>query len=206
MTLIADNRFLTHASWDEYTRLLDVFGDRPIRISYDRGRLEIMSPTWDHEKAKGALGSLILAALEENGIDCFTGGSTTFRRQDLDRGLEPDECYWVQSYARMVAVKQLDLERNPPPDLALEIEWTATAIDRMALYASLGVPEVWRFTRLGPLEVHWLVEGKFEIRQESPALAGLRPADLLPWVEKVLVQGTTRTLREFRVALAAVEP
>ncbi len=142
----ADRRFvLEWADWSTYCRLLEVVGDRHVFVTYDRGRLELMSPSFGHEAYKSLLGRLLETLALELDIDIRSGGSTTFKREDLDRGLEPDECYWIQRESLVRDHICVDLTRDPPPDLAVEIDVTRSSIDRQAIYAALGVPELWRY-------------------------------------------------------------
>ena len=143
----AGQRFLLqNVGWDGYEAMLRIIGDRPIRLTYDRGDLEIMSPSRKHEKSKGMLGRLVEAMTEVLEIPRTSDGSTTWRRQDLDRGLEADECFYFHDHAEQLAGKEeIDLETDPPPDLAIEIDITRSSLDRQGIYAALGVPELWRF-------------------------------------------------------------
>lgn len=131
--------------WEAYVAFTDMLGDRPIRVTYNCGEMEVMSPTFRHENSKKLLGLLIYELTQELEIDVVNGGSTTFRREDLKRGLEPDECYWIEHEAVVRGRDDIDLDNDPPPDLALEIEISRSALDRMSIYAALGVPEVWRW-------------------------------------------------------------
>jgi Uma2 family endonuclease len=140
-------RFLLHdVGWHGYETMLQLIGDRPIRLTYDRGDLELMSPSRKHEKSKRLHGILIQAIAEELEIPCTGEGSTTWRRQDLDRGLEPDECFYFYDHAEQLADKaEIDLGTDPPPDLAIEIDITRSSLNRQGIYAALGVPELWWF-------------------------------------------------------------
>src|SRR3954454_19090485 len=135
---------LRGVGWEGYERMLELVGDRPIRLTYDRGDLELMVPSHDHERYKSLLGRLIETLTLELDLPCDAAGSTTWRKQLEDRGLEPDECYYLAN-AERVSGRKIDLEVDPPPDLAIEVEISRSALDRMGIYAALGVPEVWRF-------------------------------------------------------------
>src|SRR4051794_27561718 len=101
-THTAESRFVLHAiGWKGYEALLDLIGDRAIRVTYDRGNAELMTPSFDHEQFRYLLGRLVDILTEELYIPCICGGSTTWRREDLDRGLEPDECYYVANTERV---------------------------------------------------------------------------------------------------------
>jgi Uma2 family endonuclease len=137
---------LDNVSWDFYEHLLAEVGDRPIRITFDSGRLEIMAPLGIHEDWKKRIGQLIELMCLERDIDVRPGGSTTFRRRDKEKGLEPDECYYLTNLDFMRnKTGEMDLTKDPPPDLAVEIDITSSSIARQPIYAALGVPELWRF-------------------------------------------------------------
>ena len=103
-----------------------------------------MTPSLDHERFRHLLGRVVDVVTEELLIPCISAGSTTWRREGLDRGLEPDECFYLANTGR-VRGKKIDLRVDPPPDLAIEIEISCSALGRMGIYAALGVPEVWRY-------------------------------------------------------------
>jgi Uma2 family endonuclease len=135
---------LDDADWKLYEELLHRIGDRHVFITYDRGRLELMSPSFKHDKRARLMGLLISVLAEELEIPMQGGGSTTFRREDLDQGLEPDQCFYVKNVGRVINKDEIDLSIDPPPDLAIEIEISYRMIKRIPLYESLGVPELWR--------------------------------------------------------------
>ncbi|MBX9628762.1 MAG: Uma2 family endonuclease [Gemmataceae bacterium] len=155
-------------TWADYDRLLDAraaAGRKRVKIIYDRGMAEIYTPGGGsprpdpvadpegtavtvgnrHERWKKLLARLLEAAALGFRAPLVGCGNVTLSRADLDRGLEPDECYYVRNAAAACAVRELDLRADPPPDLVVEIESTRTVADRLELYAALGVPEVWRY-------------------------------------------------------------
>ncbi len=145
---IADDRqsvVLEHVSWATFEGLLADLAGPGGRITYDGGRLEIMSPSSKHEQGKKLLARLIEAYTEERGIDLESRGSTTFKRADVLKGLEPDECYYVQHAGAIRGKERLDLSADPPPDLALEVEVSTRVVARLPIYAALGIPELWRY-------------------------------------------------------------
>ena len=135
---------LEDADWELYEAILERVGDRHIFVTYDRGRLELMSPSYKHDKRGRRIALIINILAEELQIPIEGGGSTTFRRQDLDKGLEPDECFYVQNVNRIVGKSEIDLSLDPPPDLAIEVEISRRMIKRVPIYESMGVPEIWR--------------------------------------------------------------
>jgi Uma2 family endonuclease len=134
---------LSDIPWETYVLYGDGLGPRHIRVTYDRGEMEIMTVSGKHEHKKKLLGRLVEALTEEMEIDILSTGSMTCRREDLLRALEPDESYWIANEATMRGRDEYDLEVDPPPDLAVEIEVSRSTLDRMAIYAALRVPEVW---------------------------------------------------------------
>jgi Uma2 family endonuclease len=90
------------------------------------------------------LGHFVFILADECNLQLALGGSMTFRREDLERGLEPDNCFWIANAARVRGRVELDFTVDPPPDLALEVEISPSALDRMEIYAAMRIPEVWR--------------------------------------------------------------
>jgi Uma2 family endonuclease len=131
--------------WDTYSRLLRTFDERHIRLTYDRGTLEIMTLSHGHEDDSSFLERIVVILTMVASLPIKHGGSTTIRRKRKQRGLEPDRCYWITNEAMVRGKRVIDLRRDPPPDLAIEVEVTRSALKRLAIYAALGVPEVWRW-------------------------------------------------------------
>ncbi|HKI20054.1 MAG TPA: Uma2 family endonuclease, partial [Isosphaeraceae bacterium] len=132
--------------WEAYETILKMVGDQPVRLTYDQGDLELMAPSLDHEEYASLLGRMVETVTEELRIPCRAAGSTTWRKKAKERGLEADECYYIAAFSQVRGKrKSIDLSVDPPPDLAIEIEISRSALDRMGIYATLGVPEVWRF-------------------------------------------------------------
>jgi Uma2 family endonuclease len=187
---------LEDASWELYEKLLHDIGDRPIRVTYDDGRMEIMSPLPEHERPKKLIGWMIeMLALELNRpMVCL--GSTTFRRKDKAKGLEPDECYYFRDEAKMRGRKRLDLRKDPPPELVVEIDVTSRSVPREPIYAALGVPEIWRFDGLRLHCLH-LVDGEYRHRKRSLAFPFLEPTRLQPFIDELTEKDDTTILRQF---------
>jgi Uma2 family endonuclease len=115
-----DRVILRNISWHTYQSLIRDFESKPaIRLTYDRGTLEIRMPLDPHETYKKLLGRLIEAATEELDLEIRSLGSRTCDREDLARGLEPDQCYYIQNEALVRDVEQINLAHFPPPDLGL---------------------------------------------------------------------------------------
>jgi Uma2 family endonuclease len=169
---------LEGVSWQLYERLVQELAEQRIYITFDRGRLELMSPSPEHEWWKSLIGRLIEALALERAVAAEALGSTTFKRGDLAKGLEPDECYYLRGASGLRRKREADLTRDPPPDLVVEVDITHRAIDREGIYAALGVAEVWRFD--GRALTFLLLEPNATYRRAdtSAAFPRLHAADL----------------------------
>jgi Uma2 family endonuclease len=126
--------------------MLRIIGERRIFVNYDCGVMEVMVPSYIHEDIRDFLRVMVDILCEELGIPMKAGGTTTHRREDLEKGVEPDECYWLYAKAAaMVGRRTLDLTIDPAPTLVIEVNYTSSSVSRMAIYAALQVEEIWRF-------------------------------------------------------------
>jgi Uma2 family endonuclease len=187
---------LDDVSWELYEKLLKEVGDRPIRMTYDDGRLEIMSPLPEHEEPKQFIARMIEMLTFELNMPVKSLGSTTFRRKDKAKGLEPDECYYFRDEKKMRGRKRLDLRKDPPPELVVEIDITSRSIDREPIYAALGVPEIWRYDGR-KLQCLHLKEGAYQIRRNSLAFPFLQPSELQQFLLMLPIQGETAAIKAF---------
>lgn len=138
---------LDGVSWADYTHLLAERDAtrRGVRLNYARGVLSLMTTSFPHERWKIALSALILCAAEEFDLPAVPAGQLTISREDLDRGIEPDDSYYIANSARVLRTRELDFQTDPPPDLVVEIEYSRTVADRLPFHAALGIPEVWTY-------------------------------------------------------------
>ena len=133
-------------SWETYERLLAEHQEQSgIRFIYDSGMLEIMVLSARHEEPNRTLALLVEVLAEALDLDVRRLGSTTFRRPDLYKGFEPDSCFYIQQLDAVSGKEEIDLTTDPPPDLVIEIDITSPSLDKLPLYAAVGVPEVWRY-------------------------------------------------------------
>jgi Uma2 family endonuclease len=134
-------------SWGTYERLLGDFGaHHTARVAFDQGTLEIMAPSFGHERPAHLLAQIIEIVAEIHAVDLIGAGSTTFKRQDVARGFEPDASFYIQHAADVRGNTEIDLHSDPPPDLVIEIDITHPSLDKLPIYAALGIPELWRYT------------------------------------------------------------
>ncbi|MBI4606115.1 MAG: Uma2 family endonuclease [Planctomycetes bacterium] len=137
---------LENIRWSTYVALLeDIQPGRGKRLIYDRGTLEIVVTSPLHERVKTIVGRFLEVMTLELGIDIASLGQTTWKRKDLQRGFEPDECYYVQSEPLVRGRDDIDLARDPPPDIVIEVDISRSSRRRHGVYAAFGIPEAWRF-------------------------------------------------------------
>jgi len=175
----AEQRVLLHnIAWDLYERLLESNPDSSSpRLTYDQGELEAMSPSAEHERLNRAIQLLVSLVAYELGIRISSLGSTTFRHQEIQRGFEPDSCFYVQNLDRVRGKRTIDLRIDPPPDLVVEIDISSPSIPKLPIFAEFGVPEVWRHAD-GVLQILALLEGQYVPAAVSRVLPSVTAAAL----------------------------
>lgn len=184
-------------TWAEYEAILVELGEhRSTRLAYSEGTLEIVAPLPEHEKAKVVIGDLLKALLDELDMNWESLGSTTFRREEMSVGIEPDDCFYIQNHALMIGRDRIDLTIDPPPDLAIEIDVTSKT--RLSAYEGLRVPEIWRYQNR-KLQINVLQAGKYMESQASPTFPDLPVvAGISQYLEMSRTAGTAPAIRAFR--------
>ncbi|MDJ0552921.1 MAG: Uma2 family endonuclease [Microcoleaceae cyanobacterium MO_207.B10] len=162
-------------NWQKYQTIIEALGEsRLARIIYDRGVLEITMPLEEHEFAREIIGLFIRILVLEMGLKIKTLGSTTLNYPELDRGAEPDNCYYIQNQSK-VAGKKIDLTKDPPPDLVVEVDITHTDIDKINLYASMKISEFWRYNG-EVLQIYQLQNQEYVEVENSPTFPQIEKA------------------------------
>ncbi len=194
-----EERILLHdVTWETYEQLLANYADKSSpRFTYDRGVLEIMSPSSEHEELNDVFKLLVNALAEEWGVESRGFGSTTFRREDISRGFEPDSCFYIQSVGNIKSVTRLDLVVHPPPDLVVEIDITHPSLDKFPVYAAAGVPEVWHYDGQA-LKILRLEGDGYVEADESRALPRLTRETLTHFIEESATMSRLDWLRRVR--------
>ncbi len=193
---------LSSVNWDEYEDLLQEVGEAShLRLTYDNGRLQIMSLSPEHESIAGLLPYLILVLAEELDLNFLSLRSTTFRQRIKSKGTEPDDCYYFKNFKRIAGMKRIDLNTDPPPDLAIEIDICNSPLIKFPVYAAMGVPELWihdgdemRFYSLD-------IDGYAEIPR-SQIFPFLDPQTVISFLRKG-EEGAVVMAREFRIWVKA---
>jgi Uma2 family endonuclease len=189
---------LTDVSWEEYQQLLADLGDGyGVRISYDDGRLEIMSPSMKHEKRKDLISYLARTIADEMDVTLESCGSTTFKQEQLAKGAEPDTCFYVQNASRIIGKEEIDLSIDPPPDIIVEVDISHESTGKFTLYAALGVPEIWRYDGK-QVQIFHLSEQRYVDMPASFSLPILTSDALARFLEQSKTEGQSATLRSLR--------
>lgn len=192
------NLTLQGIRWETYQALLqDLAETSRKRLTYDREILEIMTPLPEHEINKRFLGRIVETATEVLGLEIYSWGSVTLMRKDLQRGIEPDECYYISREATMRGKLTLDLNHDPPPDLAIEIDITSSSLNRLDIYAKLGITEVWRFDGQNLL-IYILQDEIYQQQEKSKVLSVLSRSEILQFLNQRRTMGENALLKNFR--------
>lgn len=187
---------LEPVSWEGFAEILDKLGERrSSRIAFANGILEIMAPLPEHERSKVVLADLVKTLLRVQKRAWEPLGSTTFKKQSMTAGIEPDDCFYIQNYQAVIGKNRLDLTQDPPPDLAIEIDLTSkTQIDA---YQVLGVPELWIYEG-GNLKINLLREGKYAESSISLTFPDVAITEIIPrFMLRAKEVGVSQSLEEF---------
>lgn len=189
---------LEDISWDEYEQLLEELSEWPgVRVSYDHGRVEIMSPTTEHEEYKDFILRIAHILAEELGVALEPRGSSTFKRKRLLKGAEPDASFYVKNAAAIVGKRRIDLSIDPPPDVVVEIDISSESLSKFPIYAVLGVPEIWRYDGKQACIYHLSDEDYVEA-PASRSFHGLTAQAITDSIEQSKTEGQSQALTAFR--------
>ncbi|MEG4810338.1 Uma2 family endonuclease [Microcoleus sp. F8-D3] len=187
---------LSGISWQTYKTLLAEIGDRQIRLTYNRGNLEIRLPSPEHERFKTIIGRFVETLAEELEEKIEPLGSTTFKRPELS-GVEPDECFYIQNISAVKGKKRIDLNQDPPPDLVVEIDITSRSENSLQVYADLGVPEVWIYNG-SRLRINRLENREYVECELSLAFPSLQILEIVRFLEQAETMDYLELVKAFR--------
>lgn len=195
----ADRVLLYNIDWEQFENILmDLGQTRSARIAYDYGTLEIMSPLPEHEYYKENIGTAIQDIAEVLERDYESLGSTTWRKQAKMAGLEPDNCFYFQNEPKIRGKLDYDLNQDPPPDLALEIDLTSKSLDRFPIYARLGIPELWCYED-GQLKIYLLqADETYETSADSLVFPDLPVQEIPEVINQYRLQGRRKIRQKIR--------
>jgi Uma2 family endonuclease len=202
---LSENRVLLHGvSWETFECLLADVGDRRKTLfNYIKGNLEIMSPLSQHEGSSRFFDKLLTIFVDELDIDMRCLGSLLMKSSELKIGGEPDSCYYIKNELAIRAQENVIVGQDPPPDLVLEVDITNPSDRRLPIYALLGVPEVWLYDGYS-LEFLALQNGGYVAIENSLSFPNLPAAIIVEYVQKRLLLGESKTLKEFREWVKAI--
>jgi Uma2 family endonuclease len=172
-------------SWAEFEAILEELGDRRVaRIAYSHNTLEITVPLPEQEVVTDLISDIVKSILRSRGQRYQPFGSTTFKQQGL-AGIEPDACFYIQNYDRMIGHRKLQ-PGDPPPDLAIETD--VTSLTTIEAYREIAVPEVWIYANR-KLQIYLLQSsGEYIQSQSSPIFPDL---PIVEWIEEAIDQSWT---------------
>ncbi len=192
-----EHMVLRNISWTAFERILDDIGETHHRVTYQDGDLEFMTISFEHERYGEWIGKLILFVAIEMRMPLCSGGSTTLKLALEKVGLEPDRCYWIKHEKQMRENKKWKALKDPPPDLAIEIDISSSWLDRLDIYAKLKVPEVWRFDGEALKVLVLGTNGKYKERAKSLAFSSLPMDGFASHVKKLGSADELSLLEEF---------
>jgi Uma2 family endonuclease len=194
----ADRVILYNLDWEQFENILQNLGEqRGARLAYDNGTLEIMTPLPEHEFYKEVIGDFVKDIAEELEVNYESYGSTTWKRESKMAGVESDNCFYFQNEAAIRGRLNFDLNQDPPPDLALEIDVTNKSLDRFPIYARIGVPEIWCYDS-GVLKIYNLQSSKYIEVDKSLVFPNLPIQELPQLIEKNRTGGRLALRRAVR--------
>jgi Uma2 family endonuclease len=189
---------LTEVSWEEYEQLLSSLGDSTsLRVSYDQGRMEIMSPSHRHDYYKEVVSRLASEIADQMNLDLENFGSSTYKQEWLARGVEPDVCFYVQNAPRIIGNLEIDLRTDPPPDVVVEIDISHSSKAKLPIYAGMKVPELWVYDEKHA-RMYQLVGDQYTQIPASIAFPLLTRDVLTRFLEQSKSEGQTATTKAFR--------
>ncbi len=187
---------LSGISWQTYETLLEELSDRRLRLTYNRGNLEIMTPSPEHELSKEVLGRFVETLAEELEVQIYPLGSTTFKRPELS-GAEPDKCFYVRNISAVRGKRRLDLTEDPAPDLVIEIDVTSSSKTRLQVYADLGVGEVWIYNGES-LVIQQLQNGIYITSEISQFFPNIPIPDIVGFLQQAKTEDYLTLVKAFR--------
>lgn len=197
---------LDNVSWQQFENLLtELSNNRSARFCYDQGRLEMMTPTEEHDRCRKLIESLLLVLVDETYLKLVTFNDTVLKRRDLKLGVDPDACFYIQHATQMQAKSAIDLAQDPLPEVILEVALTPSALNKLPLYAALGLPEVWLYKNdpsNKPLErtlqIYQLQGDRYWVSPHSSVFPFLPAARVLEFIEQSDTLGLVNALQVLR--------
>jgi Uma2 family endonuclease len=201
--LIEQDHVIMHGvSWRTFQQLLADRGERGgVLLAYDRGTVGLRVPSQGHEWIKTTITQIVEAFAFARDLHYRSLGSTTFVREDLARGFEPDACFYLDHADAIAPDRPLDWAVDPPPALVIEVDITRSSLDKLPIYSALGVLEVWRYTAR-EVEIRGLIEDAYVVSDTSRVLPEINAGMLARFIEEA--RTTTNQTAWFKSVVAAM--
>ena len=194
-----DQRVVLHdVSWQTYLQLLEEVSGQHLFLTYDRGTLEIMSPSPRHAKIGKFIARMVETLTLELRIPIVGLGNTTWKSELVARGCEADECYYLRHAAWAAGREEFDLRVDPPPDLVIEVDISSSSIDKEGIYAALKVPELWRWESESIQLRQLQPDGSYHRSQRSLSLPMLPAQVIEEFVRQRTIADDTTRMLEFQ--------
>ena len=191
----AEKHIYYGVSWEFYLQLLEELGDTTnLRLTFNRGALEIMSPKRLHEQITRLVDMIVTLLTFELSLNVDNCGAMTLRVEAVERGGEPDSCFYIANEAAVRGVEEIDLQIHPPPDIVLEVDITSPSLDKFGLYLAARVPEVWRYDG-AHMSFHTLAEEQYQTTSHSLSFPHLTAAMLERYLAIGRERGSTAMLQ-----------
>ncbi len=186
-----------NVSWEEYEDLLEQVVDATwLRISYDDGTLQIMTTGPKHENYATFIEAMVGIVRLRKRMNIRFFGSSTMRKKKKRKGTEPDACFYIQTAEALGKRIDLDFEKDPPPDVAVEVDITRHSISKFGIYAGLGVPEVWIYDGK-ELKIYLLELDEYRPGTKSRALPMLSGPILTQFLSQLREEGELQAILAF---------
>lgn len=193
-------------SWATYLHLADEIGNsHAVRLAYDEGTLEIMSPDFSHEKRAAALVTIVQTAARASRVRWANGGVMDMKRPDLRKGVQADACFWFASEPEVRGKEKIDVTQDPAPELVVEVDITSPSVRKLPLYARIGVAEIWRY-RKDTVHVYHLEQGEYVERDTSLVFPWLPAERITRALDEFLTLGAPDALDNFEAWIRENRP
>ncbi|MBW4488557.1 MAG: Uma2 family endonuclease [Trichocoleus desertorum ATA4-8-CV12] len=196
---------LDKISWQKFENILAELGaDRTTRFAYHRGRMEMMNPHEEHERYRKLIESLLLVLADETYLKLVGFSSALLQQPEVQCAIEPNACFYISHAPQMLGKTNLDLSHDPVPDLVLDITFTSSTLDKLPIYAALGIPEVWCYTSNSDpvpeqqLTIYQLQNQQYFVSETSLAFNFLPAARVLEFIEQSDSLGLVQSLQLLR--------
>ncbi len=194
---IGSTMLVPDVPWSDYQQLVEKMDQQNgLRLTFDQGNLEIMSPLPIHEKYKEFLIRLMDRLSILMNFDLESLGSTTFNQEWLNNGVEPDTCFYIQNASKIIGKDRIDLAVDPPPDIAVEVDISHHSTTKLKIYEELKVPEIWLYDNTN-LKIFILGENGYVDSPSSSSFPFLTGEALTRFLEQSKTQGQGAALQSF---------